>query len=119
MPGQRFRFRNGLTTRGAVNIPGKHRGEIVGRGVVERSRISGVAAIEGASHFLQALRHANIRVANLAQRVIKMCEEAVYQILGDCVPDAAQRRQPTQDEPGVQRQKLEPAVEPSGAASAS
>ena len=28
--------------------------------------------------------------------------------------DAAQRRQPTKDEPGVQRQKLEPAVDPVG-----
>ena len=43
-----------------------------------------------------------------------MGEEAVHQILGDRVRDAAQRRQPTQDEPGVQRQKLESAVDPVG-----
>src|ERR1700722_18254491 len=92
MPGQRFRFRNGLRTFGPVNIPRKRRGEIVWGGVVERSRISGVAAVEGAPHRLQAFRYANIRYAHLAQRVVEMGEEGVHQILGDRVRDAAQRR---------------------------
>src|ERR1700729_3987127 len=88
MSGQRFRFRNGLRTFGAVNIPGKRRGEVVWRGLVERSRISGVAPIKGAPHRLQPLRHANIRVSDLAQRVVEMGEEAIHQILGDRVRNA-------------------------------
>src|SRR5260221_219047 len=69
MRSQRFRFRLDLRPWRPVNIPGERAHELARRGGVERSRVSDVAAVEGASHRFQALRHANIRVTDLAQRV--------------------------------------------------
>src|SRR5271170_4397411 len=43
-----------------------------------------------------------------------MQEDAVDELLGDGVRKAAQRLEPAQDEPGVQRQKLESAIDPVG-----
>src|ERR1700683_2479729 len=43
-----------------------------------------------------------------------MQEDAVDELLGDGVRKAAQRLEPAQDKPGVQRQKLESAIDPGG-----
>src|SRR5271167_2789950 len=45
----------------AVDVSRQRRGEAGGRPVVERGGVSGVAAVEGAAHRLETLRHGDIR----------------------------------------------------------
>src|SRR5271163_4773269 len=75
--GERARSPRAIGARDAVDVSRQGRGEAGGRPFVKRGGVSGVAAVEGAAHRLQALRHGDIRVPHLAQRIVEMKEDAV------------------------------------------
>src|SRR5271163_581162 len=54
--------RRAVGARGAVDVSRQGRGEAGGRPFVERGGVSGVAAVKGAAHRLEPLRHGDIRV---------------------------------------------------------
>ena len=115
--GERASPWRGVGARGAIDVSRQRCSEAAVRPVVERGRVGGVAAVEGAAHRLDPLRNRDIRQPHLAQGVVEMQENAVDELLGHGVGEAAQRLEPPQHEAGVQREQLESPSSLSGTSS--